>query len=322
MDRSQPSVRLDIVSGARRRLPASLIVSAGLIAALIVPASAQSPSAAPASPSGERLDIVVTTTILGAVVEDLVGDRADVHVLMQAGTDPHEWQPSAQDIEAVYAADLVVENGLGLEESLAGPLDEAQANGTLVFAATDVIEVRMVGPDDPAADDGPADPHFWTDPVAMQVVVDALAPMLSDLGLDVADRQADLDARLVALDTEVRALIDTIPADHRKLVTGHESMGYFADEYGLELVGAVLPSLSSQGEVSAQELAAISQKIRDEGVTVIFTEVGTPQSVVEAIAGETGVQVVALPSHNLPADGSYETFVRDIASAVAGALAG
>lgn len=307
---SQPALRL--------RLGLGLALMAALVAG---PVAAQSPSAAPASAPGERLDIVVTTTILGAVVEDLVGDRADVHVLMQAGTDPHEWQPSAQDIEAVYAADLVVENGLGLEESLASTLDEAQTNGVLVFAATDVIELRMVGPDDPAADDGPADPHFWTDPVAMRVVVDALAPMLSDLGLDVSDRQADLGLRLDALDHEVEAVIDTIPAERRKLVTGHESMGYFADEYGLELVGAVLPSLSSQGEVSAQELAAISQKIRDEGVTVIFTEIGTPQSVVDAIAGETGVQVVALPSHNLPADGSYETFIRDIAAAIAGALA-
>ena len=97
-------------------------------------------------------------------------------------------------------------------------------------------------------------------------------------------------------------------------------MGYFAARYGFQLIGAVIPGLSSQGEVSASQLAAISTLIRDRGVPAIFTEIGTPQAVVDAIAGETGVRVVPLPSHTLPPDGSYFTFVRDIATAVAGAL--
>jgi zinc/manganese transport system substrate-binding protein len=294
------------------------LAAVGLVVALTAPAAAQSPSIV--VPADDRLDVVVTTTILGAVVSDLVGDRADVQVLMQTGTDPHEWQPSAQDIEAVHAADLVVENGLGLEESLADALDEARAAGTVVFTATDAIEVRMVGPDDPAADDGPADPHFWTDPLRKRDVVDALAPVVSGLGVDVADLQADLDARLDALDASIRSMVATIPEDRRKLVTGHESMGYYADEYGFTLVGAVLPSLSSEGEVSAQELAALADRIREQGVTVVFSEIGTPQAVVDAIASETGARVVALPSHNLPADASYQTFILDITDAIVAAL--
>jgi zinc/manganese transport system substrate-binding protein len=98
-------------------------------------------------------------------------------------------------------------------------------------------------------------------------------------------------------------------------------MGYFAERYGFQLVGAVIPGLSSQGEVSASQLGAISEVIREQGVPAIFTEIGTPQAVVDAIAGETGVQVVQLPSHTLPPDGSYFTFIRDIATAIAGALA-
>jgi zinc/manganese transport system substrate-binding protein len=301
----------------------AVVASLGLAVLALGPASAQSPSAV----SAEPIDIVVTTTILGAVVQDLVGERADVQILMDGGVDPHDWSPSARDIEAVYAADLVVENGLGLEESLHDALEEAQANGVLVFAATDVIEPRAAGeepshaPDEEDHDHGAVDPHFWTDPVAMRTVVDRLAPVIGDLGLDVTDRQADLDMRLDALDEEVRGIIATIPEDRRKLVTGHESMGYFADRYGLDLVGAILPGLSSQGEVSARELATITQLIRDEGVSVIFTEIGTPQSVADAIASETGVRVVELPSHTLPTDGSYETFIREIATAIAGALA-
>jgi len=118
----------------------------------------------------------------------------------------------------------------------------------------------------------------------------------------------------------VRTLLAPIPDTSRKLVTGHESMGYFADRYGFTLVGAVMPGLSSQGEVSARQLADIAAQIQTQGVTVIFTEIGTPQAVVEAIAGATGVQVVQLPSHTMPADGSYFTFIRTIATDIADAL--
>jgi zinc/manganese transport system substrate-binding protein len=277
------------------------------------------------------LDIVVTHPILGAVVSDLVGDRARVAVLMGNGVDPHDWSPSARDIEAVYGADLVVANGLGLEEGLTDTLAQAEADGVRVFEAADHITVRPVGgagatptqgtaADGDAQGHGPGDPHFWVDPISMIAVVDALAPVIGDLGVDVSDRQADLVARLTGLDQDVRARLAAIPPERRSLVTGHESMGYFADRYGLRLVGAVVPGLSSQGEVSARGLAELAQLIRDAAVPVVFTEIGTPRSVADAIAAETGARLVELPSHTLPADGSYFTFITQIAQAIADAL--
>jgi zinc/manganese transport system substrate-binding protein len=327
-------LRLDIPT--RRAAPA---VVAALAVALAsgVPAGAQSPSA-----EGPP-DIVVTYPVLGSVVRDLVGDRASVSVLMGDGVDPHDWSPSAQDIEILHQADLVVANGLGLEEGLHDALEEAAASGVPVFEATDHVTVRTIGDDhehdgqEDASSTPPSptdeahaaeadhdheglDPHFWVDPLSMRDVVAALAAALADVGVDVSDREVDLVGRLEALDAEVRTILEVIPADQRELVTGHESMGYFADRYGFELVGAVIPSLSSQGEVSASQLSAIAEEIREHGVRAVFTEIGTPQTVVDAIASETGVLVVQLPSHNLPADGSYVTFIRDIASAIAGAL--
>jgi ABC-type Zn uptake system ZnuABC Zn-binding protein ZnuA len=97
-------------------------------------------------------------------------------------------------------------------------------------------------------------------------------------------------------------------------------MGYFADRYGFSLVGTVIPGLSSQGEVSAGGLAKLKAAIEAEGVPAIFVEIGTPTAVAEAIGRETGVAVVELPSHTIPADGSYFTFVREIAAGVADAL--
>ena len=133
-------------------------------------------------------------------------------------------------------------------------------------------------------------------------------------------RTLQLTEELIALDAEIAALLAPIPAERRQLVTGHESMGYFADRYGFTLVGAVIPGLSSQGEVSAQALGALGEAIRAAGVSVIFAEVGTPQTVADAIAAETGARLVALPSHALPSYGTYQTYLREMARIVAEAL--
>ncbi|MBA3235237.1 MAG: zinc ABC transporter substrate-binding protein [Chloroflexi bacterium] len=275
--------------------------------------------------------MVVTYSVLGAVVTELVGDRATVTVLMGNGVDPHDWAPSARDIETVMNADLVVANGLDLEEGLIDVLERAEGDGVPVFHATDHIAVHELGEDghgdedelgedEPGDDHEGGDPHFWVDPLSMHDVVTALAVALDDVGVDVADRSMDLEARLTELDAETRTTLDAVPADGRKLITGHESMDYFADRYDFTLIGAVVPGLSSQGEVSAGELAALKAEIIEEGVPAIFTEVGTPAAVVEAIGQETGVNVVELPSHLLPDDGSYFSFIRAISSAIAGAL--
>jgi len=145
-------------------------------------------------------------------------------------------------------------------------------------------------------------------------------PALGDVGIDVTDRAPALADRLVELDSTTRTTLAVVPQARRLLVTGHESMGYFADRYGFRLVGAVVPGLTSQGEVAAGQLADLRAAIEADGVTAIFTEIGTPSAVVEAIGRETGAVVVELPSHTLPADGSYATFIGQIAAAIATAL--
>ncbi len=156
----------------------------------------------------------------------------------------------------------------------------------------------------------------------MHRVVAALGPFAAtELGLDLAARTADLEARLDQLDAETDQTLAVVPADRRKLVTGHESMGYFARQYGFVLVGALIPATTSQAAPSAGELAALREQVEREQVPAIFTEIGTPPALSDAIAEETGVEVVELGSHTLPDDGSYFTFIDDIAVAVAGALA-
>jgi zinc/manganese transport system substrate-binding protein len=269
--------------------------------------------------TGGRGQVVVTTTVLGSIVTELVGGAADVHVLMPNGADPHEFQPSAKDVERLAKADLVVENGLKLEEGLEDALGQARDDGTRIFTATDHVKLRAFGADDAAeiAEHGPNDPHIWTDPLAMRDVVHALVPELRGaLGIDVAARGRSLEARLEALNSGIAAEVARLPPERRKLVTGHESLGYFANRYGFRLVGAVLPSLSSQAQVSSSQLATLKDQVRAEGVPVIFNEIGTPPGVAQAVADETGAQVVELSTHTVPDDGSYFTFMKDLADGI------
>ena len=287
-------------------------------------------------------------------MSDLVGESAEVRVLIPNGVDPHEWEPSAKDVEAINKAALVVANGLNLEEGLDSILDASESP---VFYATDHIVALEMGEDSHAHDDhahegeakpedghahdehaheGEAkpeddhahddhahdggDPHFWTDPLAVAEVVEHLGEELSSLGLDVAERAETLIADLTALDAEVVELLSAIPVEDRVMITGHVSMAYFAAHYGFELLGSIVPSLSTSAEATAANLAELKEVIAVEGVSVIFAEVGAPDDVVEALANETGARVVVVSSHLVPADNTYRSFLLQLASEVRDAL--
>jgi zinc/manganese transport system substrate-binding protein len=286
------------------------------IAAISVLLSACQP--APAAQTGKKT-IVVTYSILGAVVKDLVGDQAAVIVPMPNGQDPHEWEPSARDIETLTKANLIVQNGLGLEGGMEKALAQAKDEGVKFFTASDHITVRRVGKGEgiPSGDtdqaEGAQDPHLWMDPADMKSVVDALAAQVkTDLGIDVSAQAKSLDTRLDDLTGSITASVSSLPVEKRKLVTGHESMGYYAQRFGFKLIGALVPSISTQADVSAFDLAGLKKLIEDNQVKAIFTELGTPKAVAEAIGKETGVKVIELTTHTLPEDGSYFTFMQNV----------
>jgi zinc/manganese transport system substrate-binding protein len=290
-----------------------------LLCSLLIVACQPSPSTA----QGGEKTIVVTYSILGAVVKDLVGSAVRVLVLIPNGQDPHEWEPSAKDIETLNKADLIVQNGLGLEGGLEKTLALAEERGVKTFIASNHIDVRTVGQDEgvpnAGADQmvGTPDPHLWTDPETMKQVVLALSDQLQkDLNLDVSHHAQELTNQLDDLNLEISALVETLPKANRKLTTGHGSLGYFARAYGFELVGAIIPSLTSQAEVSAADLASLKSMIEQHQVKAIFTELGTPPAIAQAIGKETGVRVVQLATHILPGDGSYFTFIRNLAQTI------
>jgi zinc/manganese transport system substrate-binding protein len=279
----------------------------------------------PTSSTGQdaKRTIVVTYSILGSLVKELVGEQANVVVLIPNGQDPHEWEPSAKDIEALMKADLIVQNGLNLEGGLEKTLSQAETAGAKSFIASDHITIRKVGLGEGIPNGssdqmvGAPDPHLWTDPRTMGQVVAALTLQIkTDLGLDLSTHAQDLENQLSSLDSEIAAQMDNLPEANRKLVTGHESLGYFAKRYGFKLVGAIIPNLTSQAEVSASDMANLKALIQENQVKVIFSELGTPNAVSDAIGRETGVKVVNLATHILPSDGSYFTFMRNLSQTI------
>ncbi len=285
--------------------------------------------------AADRPVIAATTPILGAVVREAVGDGAEVRVIMPNGSDPHEWRPSAKDVAALQEADLVVENGLDLEEGLEDAIDQAREAGTPVFTATDHVTVRKQGdePDEAQGEDdhghgdddhghGAADPHFWTDPAQVRAVTLALpGAVRTATGVDVSATSRQAARQLAAVDRAIAKDVAAIPKGSRNLVTGHESLGYFADRYGLRVIGAVTPSLSSQGQVSAAHLAALETTMTKAGVKVLFTETGLSDAVADAVVKETGATVVEVGTEVLPADGSYRTYMKEMGRRISSALA-
>lgn len=307
------------------RIVAMLLLA--LVPGLLAACGGAPEGAGPEPAAAESKTIVVTTSILGSVVEELVGDEAGVGVIVPNGLDPHEYEPSAKDVEAIASADLVVASGLGFETGLEGALAQAREAGIEVFTASDQVDVRRVGegegadPGDPDQQPGAEDPHFWMDPLAMKAVVAELAPVVGErLGVDVGARASDLERRLDSLDATVEETLAAVPEARRKLVSGHESMGYFARRYGFELIGAIVPSSSTQAVASASGLAELKDKIQRAGVPAIFTELGTSPDIAEALGGEAGVDVIELATAALPQDGSYFTFLEEVARRVAGGL--
>ena len=281
----------------------------------------------PKSPSHAKKVISVTYSVLGALVKDLVGEEFTVKVLIPNGLDVHEWEPSAKDMETLFSSSLIVENGLGLEGGLSKTLEQARNSGIPIFTASDHINVRRVGKgegipsEDPDQALGAQDPHLWTDPLTLKSILQALGDQLEiTFKIDLKNQKAALSHRLTILDSSLRSQVELIPENQRNLVTGHESLGYFAQAYGFKLVGAIIPSLNTQAEVSAAEMAKLKVLIQENQVKVIFTEIGTPPKVAQALAQDAGVKTVEIHTHLVPPDGSYFTLMSELATAITQSL--
>jgi len=270
------------------------------------------------APAADRPLVVVTTNILGDVVTEVVGDEAEVMVLMRPNADPHSFEISARDAARILRADLLVSNGLGLEEGLQQHLDAAAAEGVPALEAGDVVDVLPFAGGDA---EGAPDPHFWTDPARMVDLVGALSEAVVEnvAGVDAAAVTAGAaayTAQLEELDAGMASAFSAIPDGQRSLVTNHHVFGYLADRFDFRIVGAVIPGGSTLAAPSASDLRDLVDAIDDAGVSTIFAESSQPDRLVQVLADEAGIDVAVVElfteSLSQPGEGadSYLTMMR------------
>jgi ABC-type Zn uptake system ZnuABC Zn-binding protein ZnuA len=235
---------------------------------------------------GGAATAVATTTQVADLVRNVGGERVAVEGILPANADPHDYEPRPSDAAALADADVVFRSGGDLDEWL----DEVVES-----AGGDAEQVTLIESVEALQDDGETDPHWWQNPRNAMLAVAAIRGALIEVdpeGRAGYERRAEAYTRtLRALDAEIERCMNEVPAAKRKLVTTHDALGYFADRYGLEVIGAVIPSLSTQAQPSARDVQELVDQISDEGVEAIFPEAALSQKLEQAISREAGAEV-------------------------------
>jgi ABC-type Zn uptake system ZnuABC Zn-binding protein ZnuA len=228
------------------------------------------------------LTVVATTTQVADLVRSVGGERIAVDGILRPNSDPHEYEPRPSDATALAKADLVFRSGGDLDKWLDQVIDSAGGHAAQV---TLIDHVHRIGDD----------PHWWQNPrnaiLAVAAIRDALTKADPAGRRGFERRAAAYTAKLRALDASVQSCVDRVPPAKRKIVTTHDALGYFADRYGVEVIGAVIPSLSTQGQASARDVQKLVDQIRSEGVQAIFPEAAVNQKLEQAISREAGAKI-------------------------------
>lgn len=237
-----------------------------------------------------RLDVVATTTQVGDFVRQVGGGAVAVDQILQPNTDPHEYEPRPSDVVATAEAELVFTSGDELDEWIGEVVSDSGSEARVVDLGAALPE-RLPG--ERSGEEASAyDPHWWHDPrnaeAAVREVERSLAAADPAHARVFERRAAAYLARLRALDDAIARCMESVPAARRKLVTDHDAFGYFARRYGIDVVGAVVPSQATQAQPSAKDLSALAGLIEREGVEAVFPESSLSPKVAEAIAAQTG----------------------------------
>jgi zinc/manganese transport system substrate-binding protein len=278
-------VRQRVVAALRGRT--ALAGAAALVAALLLAGCGGSASQDRSGP-----DVVASTTQIGDWARAVAGDAAHVHQILQPNTDPHEYEPRPADVKAVAGAKLVFLNGDGLDEWMSTVISNAGGSPQVLDLGAKV-PVRLAG-----ESDGPEasrfDPHWWHDPrnaeAAVAAIRDALAAADPAAATTYRANAAAYLRRVRVLDAGIRRCLAPVPAARRTLVSDHDAFGYFARRYGITIVGAVVPSQTTQAQASAADIAKLVRLVRREGVRAVFPESSLSPKLAEQIARETGAR--------------------------------
>jgi ABC-type Zn uptake system ZnuABC Zn-binding protein ZnuA len=292
-DDARASMRLS------RSLVATTVVAAITLAIAACQAStttsnpAASGGSAATTPAPDSLKVVTTTTVFADIVQNVGGSRVAASSIIPPGVGPEDYEPKPDDARKLSDAQLIVSNGVGLDDFLQKLLASGTGGQTPQVVLGEGIPVMTV--------DGEENPHFWLDPTLVkQYYLPAIAARLTELD---PDGKATFDgnvaaygAQLDALDAALKAQVETVPAANRKLVTFHDAFPYFAKHFGFELVGVILQNVGQ--DPSAADLAALVEKVKAAGAQAVFSEAQFSPKLSETLAQEAGVTRVGTTLYN------------------------
>ncbi len=243
-----------------------------------------------------KLKVVTTVSPITNIVENIGGTRIDLEGVVPEGVNSHTFEPAPSVAALLSQADLVILNGLFLEEPT---LEMARANlkpGAEILSLGDMTISRQDWLFDFSfpESDGHPNPHLWPDPILAlkyaELVKDALASADPDNAEYYSQNLEKFEQRIRELDDKIRMAVSTVPQENRKLLTYHDSWAYFAKRYGMQVVGAAQPSDFT--EPSSREVARLIDQVREEGIPAIFGSEVFPSDVLETIARESGAEYV------------------------------
>jgi len=253
------------------------------------------------------LNVLASTSFLADIAQNVAGDRVEVKSLLPIGADAHAYQPAPSDVAKISESDVLILNGIEYEHFMESLIENAGGERVTIIAS-DGLEAREMeehAEDEDHADEAEAgegdvheagDPHMWLDPNLVITYVENIRDGLiaaDPEGADVYTSNAEAYiAELRALDAWIVEQVNSVPAERRLLVTNHESLGYFAERYGFEVVDTILPSFSSEASASAQEIVSAVEAIKSSGAPAIFLSEVENAKMANQIADETGVTVV------------------------------
>jgi zinc/manganese transport system substrate-binding protein len=307
-----------------------LIAVLAMITLLPIPNSvaAQTPGAR------EPLQVVASFSVLGDLIKDVGGNAVQVTTLIGPGVDAHTYDPAPTDLVVLEGADIVFQNGLGFEPWLDRFFESAQPSGARVVV-TEGITPRTIDADETgvsAQEHGRVDPHVWHDVANAIIMVENIRDALvsadpTNAALYETNASSTI-ARFQALDAWIRQQVATLPQERRKLVTSHDTFGYFAAAYGFEILGTALGSLSTEaGDPSARAIGLLVEQITATGVPAIFAENVANPDLMASIAAEAGVELAptlytdALGPRGSPGE-TYEDMMRSNVTTIVDALRG
>ena len=232
--------------------------------------------------SGDGLTVVATTTQAADLAREVGRGRVNVEGMLRPGGDPHDYEPRPSDVAAVARAAVVFRSGGDVDDWLSDVIDNGAGDAEVVSL---IDSVRRL-------DD---DSHWWQDPRNGVRAVKAIRAELSKVdpgGRPTYRRNAKRSIRrLRRLDRRIASCVERVPPPKRKVVTTHDALGYFAQRYGIEVVGAVIPSLSTQAQASAGDVERLVEQMRREGVEAVFPESSVNPDIERAIAREAGARI-------------------------------